>query len=209
MKLNEGPISENQLIENLVKAKQVMAKVSDGDYEKGNINEAALVDDSESYNVGDQLLQTETEAPLDQSTMSNLPPVNEERINNSNLPESIKEAMRKHPIQQIKLDDSLNMDFVERTKKIMEQEGVSTKTKTSQRRSTQPQNVSSINENTLTTIITPIIENIIRKTLDDIVDTKLNQILTAHKTATINENLVLKVGNSIFQGKITNVSKTK
>lgn len=207
MKLKEGPISEDQLIQNLVKAKQVMSKVSDGDYEKGNINEDALVDDNESYNVGQQLLQNEVEVAPDASTMQNLPTVTEEKIDNSNLPSAIKEAMKKHPIQQIKLDDSLNMDFVQKTKKIMEQEGVST-SRQSQRR-TQPSNNVTINESNLTTMLTPIIENIIRKTLDDIVDSKLNQILTAHKTATINENLVLKVGESIFQGKITNVSKTK
>ena len=57
--------------------------------------------------------------------------------------------------------------------------------------------------------LTPIIENIIRKTLDEIVDKKLNQILTAHQTASLNENLVLKVGDSIFSGKITGVKNVK
>ncbi len=38
---------------------------------------------------------------------------------------------------------------------------------------------------------------------------KLNQILTAQQTMSINENLVLKVGDSIFKGKITGVNKSK
>jgi hypothetical protein len=50
-----------------------------------------------------------------------------------------------------------------------------------------------------------LIENTIRKVLDE----KLNQLLTAHQTSTINENLVLKVGDSIFKGRITGVNKAK
>jgi molybdopterin-binding protein len=55
----------------------------------------------------------------------------------------------------------------------------------------------------------PIIENIVRKTVTEILDTKLNQILTAQQTLSINENLVLKVGDSVFKGKITGVNKSK
>jgi len=195
MKLKEGPITEDELMQHLANAKKVMNKVSTGRYEKGNITENT--DDTEVYAEADRLLKNETQVP------KNLPSINEERIDNSNLPDAIKDAMKKHPIQQIKLDDSLNMDFIQRTKKIMEQEGVSS------RKSKQPQNAPVIDENNLTAILTPIIENIIRKTLDEIVDKKLTQILTAHQTANINENLVLKVGESIFQGKITKVSKAK
>ena len=57
--------------------------------------------------------------------------------------------------------------------------------------------------------LTPIIENIVRKTIDDVMDRKLTQILTAQQTMSLNENLVLKVGDSIFKGKITGVNKAK
>jgi hypothetical protein len=50
-----------------------------------------------------------------------------------------------------------------------------------------------------------LIENTVRKVMDE----KLSQILTAQQTSTINENLVLKVGDSIFKGKITGVNKAK
>ena len=40
-------------------------------------------------------------------------------------------------------------------------------------------------------------------------DEKLTQILSAQQTQSINENLVLKVGDSIFKGKITGVNKAK
>ena len=53
--------------------------------------------------------------------------------------------------------------------------------------------------------IAMIIANTVRKVLDE----TLNQILTAPETLAINENLVLKVGDSVFKGKITGVNKTK
>jgi hypothetical protein len=53
--------------------------------------------------------------------------------------------------------------------------------------------------------IATLIENTVRKVMDE----KLNQILTAQQTQTISENLVLKVGDSIFKGKITGVNKSK
>ena len=45
----------------------------------------------------------------------------------------------------------------------------------------------------------------VRKVLDE----KLTQILSANQLQTINENLVLKVGDSIFSGKITKVKTSK
>jgi hypothetical protein len=88
------------------------------------------------------------------------------------------------------------MDFVKGAKRLMEQEGVSNKTK-----STSNTNTNNIDMSSFAVLI----ENTIRKVLDE----KLNQILSAHQTSTINENLVLKVGDSIFKGKITGVNKSK
>lgn len=84
----------------------------------------------------------------------------------------------------------------------MENEGVSTK-------KSSPQKGSSVDSSDLVKQLTPIIENIVRKTVVEILDNKLNQILTAQQTMSINENLVLKVGDSIFKGKITGVNKSK
>jgi hypothetical protein len=98
---------------------------------------------------------------------------------------------------QISLNEGLDMDFIKGAKKLMEQEGLSKKT------TPQPKQVPTqqIDMNAISVLI----ENTIRKVLDE----KLNQILTAQQTSTINENLVLKVGDSIFKGKITGVNKAK
>jgi hypothetical protein len=88
------------------------------------------------------------------------------------------------------------MDFVKGAKRLMEQEGVSSK-KSQQRQSSG----GNIDMNAIAILI----ENSVRKVMDE----KLNQILTASTTSSINENLVLKVGDSIFKGKITGVNKAK
>jgi hypothetical protein len=80
----------------------------------------------------------------------------------------------------------------------MEQEGVSSKKPQAQQRQ-------SVSSNIDMNAIAVLIENTVRKVMDE----KLNQILSASTTSSINENLVLKVGDSIFKGKITGVNKAK
>ena len=186
----KGIISENSLMEKLVKAKKVMNKVETGNFERGHVNETVLNSDPEEISVPTLKMSNQQ------------PTVNVNKIMESKLPDAIKKAMIENPIPQITLKDSLDMNFVEKTKKLMEAEGVSSKSKGSQQRTSTGSNID-INQ------LTPIIENIVRKTVTEILDTKLNQILTAQQTLSINENLVLKVGDSIFKGKITGVNKSK
>jgi len=177
----------------LVQAKKVMNKVETGSFERGNVNETVLRSDPEElsaqYNQQPQVRQQEYQ----QSNVN--------RIMESKLPDAIKKAMIENPINQISLTDSLDLNFVEKTKRLMESEGVSTKKSPSKQQGSSP----SYNSSDLI----PIIENIVRKTVTEILDAKLNQILTAQQTLSINENLVLKVGDSIFKGKITGVNKSK
>jgi hypothetical protein len=196
-KLNNGPISSNDLMSKLVQAKKLMNKVDTGDFERGNIDESRLIAPSndseylsESYEQSQPQINTR---PVGTPTA--------DRIQQSKLPDAIKKAMIENPIPQISLSDSLDMDFVKGAKRLMEQEGVQSK-QTQKKPSPQPTgNASGVNMNALATLI----ENTVRKVMDE----KLSQILTAQQTSTINENLVLKVGDSIFKGKITGVNKAK
>jgi hypothetical protein len=187
----QGVITQNDLMQRLVQAKKVMNKVETGDFEKGNVNEEIIRSNPEDL--------IKNEAPISQPS-KRPPQINTQKIQESKLPDAIKRAMIENPIPQISLNDSLDLNFVEKTKRLMESEGVSTKTSKS-----SPQT----NSSDLVKQLTPIIENIVRKTVVEIMDSKLNQILTAQQTLTINENLVLKVGDSIFKGKITGVNKSK
>lgn len=190
-KTGQGVISQNDLMQRLVQAKKVLNKVETGDFETGNVNEQVLRSNPED-------VAQNTQAPqIRQPQQPNL-----QRIQESKLPEAIKRAMIENPIPQISLSDSLDLNFVEKTKKLMENEGLSTKKSTQQKSS-------HVDSSDLVKQLTPVIENIVRKTVVEILDSKLNQILTAQQTMSINENLVLKVGDSVFKGKITGVNKSK
>jgi hypothetical protein len=193
--LNNGPISSNDLMQRLVQAKKIMGKVDSGNFERGNINENMLMSDPD--NLMDQDYES---TPVSQSTPRQMVQATPDRIQNSKLPDAIKKAMIENPIHQISLNDTLDMDFVKGAKRLMEQEGV-------QQKKTQPtmNQKSSPSTNMDMNAIAVLIENTVRKVMDE----KLNQILTASTTSSINENLVLKVGDSIFKGKITGVNKAK
>jgi hypothetical protein len=191
--VTKGTITENELMMKLVQAKKVLNKVDGGNYERGHINETILRSDPEDIDP----------SYINNNNNNNYTTnVSSKKIMESKLPDAIKKAMIDTPIPQISLNDSLNLDFVKNTKKLMEAEGVRTSNTPS--KSNQSNNVNfSMKE------LTPLIENIVRKTVTEVLDSKLTQILTAQQTISINENLVLKVGDSIFKGKITGVNKSK
>lgn len=196
MSQGQGSISESDLMRKLVNAKKVMNKVDGGNYERGHVNEAMLRSDPSELMENQQPQQSSV-------TRSVSGPVNVDRIQNSKLPDVIKKAMIDHPIEQmpsISLNETLDMDFVKGAKRLMEQEGVQVK-----KGQPQQKQQSSVTSNIDMNAIAVLIENTVRKVMDE----KLNQILTAQQTQTINENLVLKVGDSIFKGKITGVNKSK
>lgn len=190
MSQGQGTISSSDLMLKLVQAKKVMNKVDGGNYERGHVNEQVLRSSPEELaNSQDSMVSVPSQRAMP------APSVN--KIQNSKLPDAIKKAMIENPIPQISLNDTLDMDFVKGAKRLMEQEGVATKS------SNQPKQQMSSNIDM--NAIAVLIENTVRKVMDE----KLNQILSASQTSSINENLVLKVGDSIFKGKITGVNKAK
>jgi hypothetical protein len=193
MSQGQGAISQNDLMKKLVQAKKVMNKVDGGNFERGHVNSEMLLSDPSDL-MESQLPQQTNTRPVGGN-------MNVDKIQNSKLPDAIKRAMIEHPIEQmqsISLNETLDMDFVKGAKRLMEQEGVSSK-------KSQPQQRQSSGGNIDMNAIAVLIENTVRKVMDE----KLNQILSASTTSSINENLVLKVGDSIFKGKITGVNKAK
>jgi hypothetical protein len=183
--MGNGTISENDLMHKLVQAKKVMNKVDGGDFERGHVNENILKSAPEDI------------APQSVSATREMPVPNIDKIKQSKLPDAIKQAYIDNPIPQISLNETLDMDFVKGAKKLMEKEGLSKPTPQQK----QTVGTSNIDMNAIAVLI----ENTVRKVMDE----KLNQILTAQQTTSINENLVLKVGDSVFKGKITGVNKAK
>jgi hypothetical protein len=200
-----GTISAEGLMAKLVNAKKVMNKVETGTYETGHVNKDVLSKTPEEL-VEQKLVPSSTRPA------SAAPDV--DRIKQSKLPDAIKKAMIENPIPQISLSDSIDMNFVKGAKRLMEEEGLN-KPKVKKTPTYGTNNgtthvptrtvVSETNTSEIVNQLIPIIENTIRKVLDE----KLTQLLTAQQTQSINENLVLKVGDSVFKGKITGVNKSK
>lgn len=204
MEERKGTISENDLMMKLAGAKKVMKAVDTGKYQ--GTGEMPM-----NVNIPDDFDQTQqlTEAPKNINKPVGAYPVNEEKIRNSRLPDAIKKAMIENPIEQPTMNslESLDMKIFEGAKRLMKEENIPSKYQKqappTQRRSNQA--TSSVDATQLAEIIAPLIESTVRKVLDE----KLTQILTAQQTGTINENLAIKVGDSIFSGKITKVKSTK
>jgi len=221
--MSKGVVSENDLMSRLVQAKKVMNKVDNGDYQTGFVDTEILREDPEKVlqNMGgiDSFQQPMVESTPAKIQMPQTPTV--DRIKNSKLPDAIKKAMIDNPIPipQISLNENIDMNIINGAKRLMEKEGLIGKKPTPQptpqpRQQPQPRTImtesvqpsTSVTGVDLTTM-TVLIENIIRKVLDE----KLTQILNVNsqQTTSINENLVLKVGDSVFKGKITGVNKSK
>ena len=197
--LNAGPISANDLMTKLAKASKVMQKVQGGDFSRGNVSESMLSDGYD--NNGGYEQQSFPQQQIQQNNYST-PDFDASKIQNSKLPDAIKKAMMENPISQISLGETLDMNFVKGAKRLIEQENRANNP-TQANKQTKP--TQSTGGNIDMNAIAVLIENTVRKVMDE----KLNQILTAQTTSTINENLVLKVGDSIFKGKITGVNKSK
>jgi hypothetical protein len=197
--LNAGPISANDLMTKLAKASKVMQKVQGGDFSRGNVNESML---SDGYDDNSGYVQQSLPQQQQTSQQYSTPDFDVSRIQNSKLPDAIKKAMMENPISQISLGETLDMDFVKGAKRLIEQEN---KANNPSKAKQQSKPAPSVGGNIDMNAIAVLIENTVRKVMDE----KLNQILTAQTTSTINENLVLKVGDSIFKGKITGVNKSK
>jgi len=195
--LNAGPISANDLMTKLAKASKVMKKVEGGNFTRGNVSESML---SDGYDDEGEYTQQPLQQQMPQQYST--PDFDVSRIQNSKLPDAIKKAMMENPISQISLGDTLDMDFVKGAKRLIEQENRANN-QSQPKKQTKP--VQTVGDNIDMNAIATLIENTVRKVMDE----KLNQILTAQTTSTINENLVLKVGDSIFKGKITGVNKSK
>lgn len=86
------PIDISRLKGILGNAKKIMGKVETGNYETGNVDGRALTEE------GVKQLQAEgVKRPISNNGTSY---IDESRINNSRLPESVKKAMRENPIAQ-------------------------------------------------------------------------------------------------------------
>ena len=198
--MDKPRITAEELAQKLGSSRKIMRKVDTGDYEKGFIDEEII------KSLPEELAARDIPG---QSPVRPVGKADPNRINQSKLPDAIKRAMIENPIPvpDISLGDSLDMNLVNKARKLMEEDGtleskqlLSSKEVPKNATKKEPIQYESHNND-----LEKLIESVIRRVLDE----KLTQILTAQQMGTINENLAIKVGDSIFTGKITKVKNAK
>jgi len=196
----------NDLMQKLAMSKKIMDasdKIKPGQAQGGlpmseNINA--------SYNIPQDMLQSVPQQPTQQMAqaqqMSQPQPMTEDRIQNSKLPDEIKQLMMEHPIQQPNFGGGgpvLSDDVIEGAQRLMG--------RTPQQ--TVSENVS-VPSSSNDSDLKQMIRDVVRDTVRDVVREELQNagMLTEGNTKT-NESLQLRVGKHVFEGRVTKIKKVK
>jgi len=190
--------SEQDLINKLMISKKIMEKhneIGRGSVTQPTSFNTPQVEEfqpvSGNYNIPQEFL-SENEVKM-QSNVSQ--GTSEERIKNSKLPDEIKRLMLEHPIEQptsYNGSATLSNELVEKASRLM---GTNQTQK-----SAAPQKTQTINPS----INYDEVRNIVRETVEDVL--KENGLLVESTTRS-NEAFKFRVGNHIFEGKVTNIKK--
>jgi hypothetical protein len=192
--------SEQDLINKLMISKKIMEKhneIGRGSATQPTSFNTPQVEEfqpvSGNYNIPQEFL-SENEVKM-QSNVSQ--GSSEERIKNSKLPDEIKRLMLEHPIEQptsYNGSATLSNELVEKASRLM---GTN---QTQTQKSVAPQKTQTVN----TSINYDEVRNIVRETVEDVL--KENGLLVESTTRS-NEAFKFRVGNHIFEGKVTNIKK--
>lgn len=197
--------SEADLLQRLVISKKIMEKhneIGRGDKRDINIRSSSpMVESFEApaakYNLPQEFLQ-EQQRP--QQTTSNAPL--EDRIASSKLPDEIKRLMLEHPIQQPTMgmgtNTVLSNELVEKASRLMNSnaKGEQLSQPTSKRQQ--------IKENYSSNIDINEIKNVIKETVEEVL---FENGLLVESQKNSSEVFKFRVGQHIFEGKVTKISK--
>ena len=159
-----------------------------------------------SYNIPQDMLQSVPQQPTQQMAqaqqMSQPQPMTEDRIQNSKLPDEIKQLMMEHPIQQPNFGGGgpvLSDDVIEGAQRLMG--------KTPQQTVSENVSVPSSSNNG---DLKQMIRDVVRDTVRDVVREELQSagMIMEGNTKT-NESLQLRVGKHVFEGRVTKIKKVK
>jgi len=202
-----------KLQNSLLAAKQVMSKVDNKSYTTGNVDASMLSQDTNNLQSSPQQPSTQQTPVSSNRTQRDVKSnMSEDKIKGSNLPDNIKQLMLENPIPTVNFENNLSSDFIDEVAKKMEEQSKFTSgaqkipqpvTPTQPTQPIQRQTTSlNLNEE-----LKSFIKEAITETLDDIVESKLNKLMESNKE--ISENLQIRVGDSMFIGKITDVRNVK
>lgn len=154
-----------------------------------------------TYNIPQDMVQQPVPQQSTQQ-MSQPQPVTESKIQNSKLPDEIKQLMMEHPIQQPNFGGGsgtvLSDEVIEGATRLMGN--------TPKQTVTENVSVPSTNNSDLKQMI----RDVVRDTVRDVVREELQSagMIMEGNTKT-NESLQLRVGKHVFEGKVTKIKKVK
>lgn len=160
------------------------------------------------YNVPQEYLQESNQVQqpyLSEIPRENTKPVGSpttDAIKNSKLPEEIKRLMMEHPIQQptmgVNTSTTLSDDLIERASRLMNTKANGDLMENAPVRRQQPQQSqsSSVDVNDIRSIVRETVEDVLRE----------NGLLV-ESTSKSNELFKFRVGQHLFEGKLTSVKK--
>jgi len=186
--------SEQDLINRLMISKKIMDKHNG--IGRGNAKpQTPMVEEYQPVNATYNLPQEYLEESQTKNYKTELP--TEDRIMKSKLPDEIKQLMIQHPIQQptmgVNTGVNLTEDLVERASRLMNTEQPIKKQRNNISENKKIQNVS--NED---------IRDIIRETVEDVL--RENGLIAESETKS-NEVFKFRVGQHLFEGRVTNIKK--
>ena len=196
--------NENDLIQKLMVSKQIMQKhdtIGRGNTRNVNFNVPEVEEynaPQATYNIPKEMIG---ESELTQTRPYNpTQPVSKDRIMSSKLPDEIKQLMMEHPIVQpnnsLNGGSSISPELAEKASRLM---NVNAKgqplNETPQRKQVQTQNYG---------ISADDIKNIVRETVEEVL--KENGLMV-ESTKKSNDVFKFRVGQHMFEGKVTKVRK--
>jgi hypothetical protein len=192
----------NDLMAKLAMSKKIMDRHHE--IPRGNVSgtanyNAPMVENYEAvpatYNIPQEYA---AETSLSEVKQPELP--TQDRILNSKLPDEIKQLMIENPIQQATLPGVTNIlsnEIIEGAQKLMG-------TQSKKQSQGQPQSQNVFDMNALKTMI----RDTVRDTVRDVVREELSKSgMIVENEQKTNEQLTLKVGKHLFEGKVTKIKK--
>ena len=189
-----------------------MNKVDGGNFNKGsgsvpNVPTNQLV---ESLPPVQQLPNVSEVTTADRQDLTPKKYITEERINNSKLPDVIKQAMIKSPIPEIPFNGSVGLtdEFLSGVKEQMVKQDIPVSSTYPKSNIVQPTKRTNKKSNKLTSSnLKSIIKESVRELITEVVDDRIDEAINM-KTSS-DENFQFKIGDRIFYGKITSSKSVK
>ncbi len=199
------------LQQKLVQAKAVMDR-ADG-IPSNKKNTQGVVNESSNPNLPPVSSNFNTESInnviSNNTKLSSLTPITEEKVRKSNLPDAIKKLMIDHPIPEVSFGNQIPDTLIEGAAEQMKRfNGLSNNSEPTN----QPSSPQKIKPTSKTQKLTQSsLKNLIKETLVESLDNLIDERITERivERDGLDESIRLVVGNTIFEGKILTTKKIK